>query len=93
MMDYEQCTTGRCIVAIFFNEMNMEKKQEVGVLSGFWAWLLERYPPGIIVLHALAYMTCISVSMFLSAPDGLTYFYIREAVGIIVFFMFPLILD
>ena len=91
-MDYEQCTTGSDIVGIFCNEMNMEGKQEVGVLSGVWAWLMERYPPGIIVLHALAYMTCISVSMFLSSPDGLTYLYFREALGIIVFFMFPLIL-
>jgi hypothetical protein len=80
------------IVMNFFSEMNMVKKQEVGILSGVWAWLLERYPPGIIVIHALAYMTSISVSMFLFSSEGLTFSYTREGMGIAVFFMFPLIL-
>lgn len=60
-------------------------------MKGIWLWMLERYPPGIILVHALAYMTSIAVVQGL-ASDTIIFSYLRDGVGILVFFMFPLTL-
>ena len=60
-------------------------------MRGIWLWMLERYPPGIILVHALAYMTSIAVVQGLLS-DTIVFSYLRDGFGILVFFMFPLIL-
>jgi hypothetical protein len=65
-----------------------------GILSGIWMWMLERYPPAIVILHALVYITAVSVSAYLTGSDGTTIELnvYREIWGIFVFFSFPLVL-
>ena len=60
-------------------------------MKGVWLWMLERYPPGIIVVHALAYLTSIAVAQALLS-DSISFLYVRDGLGIVVFFLFPLIL-
>ena len=56
--------------------------------------MLERYPPGIIILHGLVYLTAVAVSQYIQDPDieTIQWYYLRDGVGIYVFFLFPLIL-
>ncbi|MAA78914.1 MAG: prenyltransferase, partial [Deltaproteobacteria bacterium] len=60
-------------------------------MRGIWLWMLERYPPGIIIVHALAYMTSVAVVQGL-VSETIVFSYLREGLGILIFFMFPLIL-
>ena len=72
--------------------MSIQKK--TGVIQGLWAWMLERYPPGIIILHGLVYLTTIAVSQYLYDPkiEAVTMYYLRDGLGIYVFFLFPMLL-
>ena len=56
--------------------------------------MLERYPPGIILLHGLVYLTAVAVSQYIHDPsiDTVQWYVLRDGMGIYVFFLFPLIL-
>ena len=72
----------------------MTERKKIHILSGIWAWMLERYPPAIILLHGLVYLTAVAVSQYLHNPenDAIQWFYVRDGLGIYAFFLFPLVL-